>query len=65
MQLGSKERCMAESIDRHPVGRKLTPEARERAISFAAKMWRGMTSSRAAVEAGISHVTADGPFKEA
>jgi hypothetical protein len=48
---------MAQNIDSHPVGRKLTPEARERAIEFAVDSWKGSMGNGKASELGIQHVT--------
>ncbi len=62
--IGSTEGVIASAIARDPVGRKLTPEAHERAVRFAADTWRGTVNVGQAVEAGIRHVTADGPFRE-
>jgi len=49
---------MAGNIDRHPVGRTLAPEARERAIEFAVDSWRGQMGNGTASDLGIQHVTA-------
>jgi hypothetical protein len=57
-------KCLAGSIDRDPVGRQLTPEARERAIDFAHSVFKGTVNNGQATSAGIKHVTA-GIFKEA
>ena len=50
---------IAQNIDRNPVGRKLTPEARERAINFGAKAWTGNIGNGDAARIGIKHVTSD------
>jgi hypothetical protein len=50
--------CMAGDIDRDPVGRQLTPEARSRAIEAAADAWQGRTTAGEAVQTGIRSVTA-------
>jgi len=49
----------AQDIDRDPVGSRLTPEARERAIDFAEKAFTGNTNRGTAVQLGIQHVTSD------
>ena len=48
---------MKSNIDSHPVGRKLTPEARQRAAEFAADAWQGQMGNGTASELGIKHVT--------
>lgn len=50
---------MAGNIDRHPVGRTLTPEARHKAIEFAVDVWKGQMGNGTATELGIQHVTQD------
>lgn len=50
---------IAGNIDRDPVGRKLTPEARERAIDFGTKAWKGNMGNGTASRLGIQHVTSD------
>lgn len=52
-------RGLAKSIDEHKVGRKLTPEARERAIDFAQKVYKGQMGNGKAAEIGIEHVTSE------
>jgi len=50
---------IAGNIDRHPVGRTLTPEAREKAIAFGLDVWKGQMGNGTASELGIKHATAD------
>ncbi len=50
---------IANNIDRHPVGRKLAPEARERAIDFGVDAWKGQMGNGTASDLGIQHVTQD------
>jgi hypothetical protein len=50
---------IASNIDRHPVGRRLTPEARERAINFGTEAWKGNMGNGRAAELGIQHATSD------
>ncbi|MDD5710851.1 MAG: hypothetical protein PHV43_02000 [Candidatus Colwellbacteria bacterium] len=50
---------MANQIDRDPVGRRLTPEVRQRAIEFAADIWKGQLGAGEAAQIGIEHVTQD------
>ncbi len=50
---------IANNIDRHPVGRRLTPEARERAIAFGVDAWKGQMGNGTASDLGIQHVTQD------
>lgn len=50
---------MANNIDRDPVGRQLTPRAREAAINFAVEVWRGNMGNGEAVQLGIKHVTSE------
>lgn len=50
---------MAGNIDRDSVGRKLTSEARERAIDFAVQAWEGQMGNGEASRLGIKHVTSD------
>jgi len=54
---------IGQNIDRDSLGRKLTPEARERAIDFGVKTWKGNIGSGDAARTGIRHVTSD-TFKE-
>lgn len=54
---------IGQNIDRDSVGRKLTPEARERAIDFGAQVWKGDMGNGDAARIGIKHVTS-GTFKE-
>ena len=54
---------MRGNIERDPVGRKLTPAARERAVEFAVDAWKGRMGNGQAAQLGIKHVTA-GIFKE-
>ena len=53
---------MRQIISRDDVGRRLTPEARERAADFAARSWSGQMGSGYAAQIGIKHVT-DGVFQ--
>ncbi|MEK7566131.1 MAG: hypothetical protein AAB494_00455 [Patescibacteria group bacterium] len=48
---------MADNIDRDPAGRRLTPEARAKAIEFAVDVWKGNMGNGQAAQLGISHVT--------
>ena len=50
---------LADNIDRDSVGRRLTPEARERAINFAVKVFKGDMGNGKASKIGIEHVTSD------
>lgn len=50
---------MGSNIDRDPVGRKLTPQAREKAIDFAIDVWKGQMGNGEAAKLGIKHVTKD------
>jgi hypothetical protein len=63
MSLPSKEEMnrgiIAGNIDRHPEGRRLTPEARERAIDFGTKVWKGDMGNGRAAEIGIEHVKSE------
>lgn len=59
----NSESIIAGNIDRDPVGRRLTPEARERAIQFGADAWKGNMGNGQAAKIGIQHVTFD-VFKE-
>ncbi len=52
-------RIMRTNIDQHEVGRKLTPEARERAVDFALDVWGGDMGNGEASDIGIKHVTRD------
>ena len=53
---------VAAHIDKDPVGRRLTHEARQQAINFAADSWKGRLTVRDASQIGIRHVT-QGVFK--
>jgi len=55
----NNRRIIAGNIDRDPVGRRLTPEARERAIDFGTKVWKGDMGNGTASQLGIKHVTSD------
>lgn len=55
----SSRRIIGENIDRHPVGRTLTSEAREKAIEFGVQAWKGEMGNGRAAELGIQHATAD------
>jgi hypothetical protein len=65
VRLGSSDRpnlnrsIIAGNIDRDPAGRRLTPEARERAIDFGTKVWKGNMGNGTASDLGIKHVTSD------
>jgi len=48
---------IADNIDKHPVGRQLTPEAREQAISHGVAVWKGPMGNGTAAEIGIKHAT--------
>ena len=50
---------MADNIDRDPVGSRLTPEARERAIKFGVDVWRGDMGNGEAARLGIKHATSE------
>lgn len=50
---------IASNIDRDPVGSRLTPEARERAIDFGTKAWKGDMGNGTASKLGIQHVTSE------
>lgn len=50
---------IAGNIDRDPVGRELTPQARERAIDFGVSAWKGNMGNGKAAELGIKHATSD------
>ena len=52
-------RIMAGNIDRDPIGRQLTPEARARAIEFAVGVWKGNMGNGDASQLGIKHVTSE------
>lgn len=54
---------IGQNIDRNSVGRKLTPEARERAVDFGVEAWKGTIGSGDAARIGIKHVTS-GVFKK-
>lgn len=48
---------MKGNIDRHDLGSKLTPSARNAAAEFAADVWQGNMGNGEAAEIGIRHVT--------
>lgn len=50
---------MRSNIERDPVGCRLTPEAKERAVEFAVDVWKGDMGNGKAAELGIRHVTKD------
>jgi len=52
-------RTMRANIDRDTVGRRLTPEAKERAAEFAVDVWKGNMGNGEASKIGIKHVTRD------
>lgn len=56
-------RIIAGNVDRDPVGRQLTPEAREAAIDFGLSVFKGQINNGQATEIGIKHVTSH-VFKE-
>lgn len=53
----NKRRIIGDNIDKDTVGRKLTPEARERAIDFAVDNWPHNMGNGDAAKLGIKHVT--------
>lgn len=55
---------MRGNIDRDPLGSRLTPEARERAVDFATDVWKGQMGNGEASQLGIRHVTKDVLKKE-
>lgn len=55
----SNRNIIAGNIDRDPVGRTLTPQARERAIEFGAEVWKGDMGNGTAAQLGIKHATSD------
>ncbi len=55
----SNRRILSENIAKDPVGRRLTPQAHERAVDFALKNWPANTGNGAAAQLGIKHVTSD------
>ncbi len=54
-----KRDILSNNIDRDPVGRNLTPEAKARALDFAEKAFTGNTGNGDAARLGIKHVTSD------
>lgn len=62
-QTSNHREIIGGNIDRHDVGRNLTPEAREKAINFALDNWNDQMGNGEATEIGIKHVTSD-VFKE-
>lgn len=52
-------RIITQNIDRDPVGRQLTPQARGKAIDFALSIWKGDMGNGEASQIGIRHATAD------
>lgn len=56
-------RIIAGNIDRDPVGSRLTPQAREKAIDFGTKAWKGDMGNGTASKLGIQHATSD-TFKD-
>jgi hypothetical protein len=52
-------RIMRDNIERDPVGARLTDAAKERAVDFAVKTWKGDMGNGQAAQIGIQHVTAD------
>lgn len=52
-------RIIEDNVNRDPVGRKLTPEAREKAINFGVEVWKGNMGNGQAAQLGIKHATSD------
>lgn len=52
-------KIIGNNIDRDSVGRRLTPQARARAIQFGTEAWKGNMGSGRAAELGIRHATSD------
>jgi hypothetical protein len=50
---------MRNNIERDPVGRNLTPAAKEAAIDFAVDVWKGDMGNGLASDLGIKAVTHD------
>ena len=50
---------MASNIDGDAVGKRLTPEARAKAIEFAVDVWGGNMGNGEATQLGIKHVTSE------
>lgn len=50
---------IAGNIDRDPIGRQLTPQARERAIDFGVQAWKGQMGNGQAADIGIRHATSE------
>lgn len=48
---------MRGNIGRDPLGQRLTPEARDRAVEFAVDAWTGQRGNGAASQLGIQYVT--------
>lgn len=48
---------IAQNIDSDPLGAKLTPEAREAAISFGMSVFKGQMGNGEAARIGIQHAT--------
>ncbi|KKN88143.1 hypothetical protein LCGC14_0252150 [marine sediment metagenome] len=46
-----------QNVDRDPVGRRLTPEARQEAVDVAMRVWRGNMGNGEAAQIGIEQVT--------
>lgn len=51
------EKIIGQNIDRDPVGRNLTPEARDKAVNFAVDNWPKNMGNGAAAQLGIKHAT--------
>jgi hypothetical protein len=47
------------NIERDSVGRRLTDQAKERAVDFAENVWKGQMGNGQASQLGIKHVTSD------
>ncbi len=50
---------IAGNIDRDPIGSRLTPEARERAIKFGVDVWKGDMGNGQAAQLGIKYATSE------
>ena len=50
---------IADNIARDPVGSRLTPEAREKAIKFGVDVWKGDMGNGKAAQLGIKHATSE------
>lgn len=52
----NNEAIMAGNIDRDRVGQTLNAAERERAIQFAADVWKGQMGNGTAAKLGVKHV---------